>query len=776
MEGSFVSHPLIKQNKVERRLYQEVIAGKALTRNTLVVLPTGLGKTIIAALVAAVRLYRYPNSKVLFIAPTRPLVEQHKSVLREIMRIDPEKINSLTGKVNPSERGVLWEKSDIVCATPQVIQNDVMCKRYDLKKVSLTVFDECHKAVGEHPYVYIAKIYKETSENPLILAMTASPGSDAEKIEEVKKNLFLEGVEVRDESSPDVAPYIKRREIEWIMIELPDEFREIVEILTGELKKALFKLREGGLLEDVDVKNLRRKDLIDVKFNIQKMIGDETSPEIFEHLKTVANAIRLTYMLEIIETQGTSSLLKYMERVEKESNRSGARESLKELVASREFKRVKALLSFLKDKNVEHPKLSKLVNILKEHFKIKPNSRVLIFTNYRVSAKFISEYLSDNGFLSQWFIGQGKRITKGMTQKEQLETLDRFRDGTIRILVATSVAEEGLDIEECDLVIFYDSVPSAIRRIQRMGRTGRSRKGRVVVLITKGTRDEGYYWASFHKERKMRKLLESMSGIYGIRDYKSPNFIRAFFDEGQTSLDQFIDMNEEEEKEETREEVESRFFVVVDSREMKSPVVRDLSLLGVEIEVKPLEVGDYIISEKVAVERKTTKDFLDSIVDGRLFEQAKKLTSSYEKPIMIIEGESLYGYRDMDPNAIRGAILSLLLDFPIKILRTENPKETSRFLYNLIKREQEGGRKHISVRHGKVPSSIDEIQEYVLAGIPNVDRVRASLLLKEFKTLRNIFNSDIKDLMKVPRVGKKIAEEIFKIANTPYKGTDDTSA
>ncbi|MHA1626721.1 MAG: DEAD/DEAH box helicase [Candidatus Asgardarchaeia archaeon] len=775
MERSFVKHPLIKENKVERRLYQEVIAGKALTRNTLVVLPTGLGKTIIAALVAAVRLHRYPNSKVLFIAPTRPLVEQHKSVLRDTMRIDPERINSLTGKINPTERRELWEKSDIICATPQVIQNDVVCKRYELRRVSLVVFDECHKAVGEHPYVYIAKVYKESSENPLILAMTASPGSDVEKIEEVKKNLFLEGVEVRDENSPDVIPYIRKREIEWMMIELPDEFREIIKILTDELKKELFRLKEGGFIDGVDVKNMKRKDLIDIKFNIQKVIGSGASPEIFECLKAVANAIRLTYMLEIIETQGTSSLLRYMERIEKESKRSGARESLKELVASMEFKRIRALLSFLKEKNVEHPKLSKLLSILKDHFMKKPNSRVLVFTNYRVSAKFISEYLSENGLSAQWFIGQGKRITKGMTQREQLETLDKFRSGEIRILVATSVAEEGLDIEECDLVVFYDSVPSAIRRIQRMGRTGRSRRGRVVVLITKGTRDEGYYWASFHKERKMRKLLESMSSIGGAREYRLLNFVRAFFDESQTSLDQFIEMNERKE-EEAREKAESKFSIIVDSREMKSSVVRELSLLGVEVEVRPLDVGDYVISEKVVVERKTTRDFLDSIVDGRLFDQVRKLSSSYEKPIMIIEGESLYGYRDINPNAVRGAILSLLLDFPIKILRTENPKETSMFLYNIIRREQEGGKRHPSVRHGKVPSTVDEIQEYILAGIPNVDRVRASLLLKEFKTLRNIFNSSVKDLMKVPHVGKKIAEEIFKIANTPYKGTDDTSA
>ncbi|MHA1859702.1 MAG: helicase-related protein, partial [Candidatus Asgardarchaeia archaeon] len=604
MERSFVKHPLIKENKVERRLYQEVIAGKALMRNTLVVLPTGLGKTIIAALVAAVRLHRYPNSKVLFIAPTRPLVEQHKSVLRDTMRIDPERINSLTGKINPTERRELWEKSDIICATPQVIQNDVVCKRYELRRVSLVVFDECHKAVGEHPYVYIAKVYKESSENPLILAMTASPGSDVEKIEEVKKNLFLEGVEVRDENSPDVIPYIRKREIEWMMIELPDEFREIIKILTDELKKALFRLKEGGFIDGVDVKNMKRKDLIDIKFNIQKVIGSGASPEIFECLKAVANAIRLTYMLEIIETQGTSSLLRYMERIEKESKRSGARESLKELVASMEFKRIRALLSFLKEKNVEHPKLSKLLSILKDHFMKKPNSRVLVFTNYRVSAKFISEYLSENGLSAQWFIGQGKRITKGMTQREQLETLDKFRSGEIRILVATSVAEEGLDIEECDLVVFYDSVPSAIRRIQRMGRTGRSRRGRVVVLITKGTRDEGYYWASFHKERKMRKLLESMSSIGGAREYRLLNFIRAFFDESQTSLDQFIEMNERKE-EEAREKAESKFSIIVDSREMKSSVVRELSLLGVEVEVRPLDVGDYVISEKVVVERKT---------------------------------------------------------------------------------------------------------------------------------------------------------------------------
>ena len=207
----YFSHPLIKEDSVEMRLYQERILGSISGANSMVVLPTGLGKTNVALLLSAQRVRR---GKVLFMAPTRPLAAQHGKVFRELLKVAPEKQALITGIVPPAEREKIYSQSKIIFATPQTIQNDVITGSLRLSEFSLLIFDEAHRSVGEYPYPFIAEKYMKDCETPLILGLTASPGDNAVKIREICQSLYIENIEVRTEDDEDVKPYVYRKKIE----------------------------------------------------------------------------------------------------------------------------------------------------------------------------------------------------------------------------------------------------------------------------------------------------------------------------------------------------------------------------------------------------------------------------------------------------------------------------------------------------------------------------------------------------------------------------------
>src|SRR3989344_4713831 len=191
------------------RLYQETIFSTAAQKNTLVVLPTGIGKTNVFLMLAAHRLKQFPNSKVLFIGPTRPLVEQYILVFRKHFDIKEDEMAVFTGFVSPGKRAEMLKSAKVIFSTPQGLENDIISGRIRLDDVSLLGVDEAHRAVGGYAYVFIAKKYQKTALYPRILALTASPGSDLEKISEVCSNLFIEEIEVRTPDDPDVKPYVQ---------------------------------------------------------------------------------------------------------------------------------------------------------------------------------------------------------------------------------------------------------------------------------------------------------------------------------------------------------------------------------------------------------------------------------------------------------------------------------------------------------------------------------------------------------------------------------------
>ncbi|UCC91620.1 MAG: DEAD/DEAH box helicase family protein, partial [Candidatus Aenigmatarchaeota archaeon] len=186
---AYVEHPLIRKDSLESRLYQEAILGRAVENDLLCVLPTGLGKTPIAIVLSVFRLEKYPDSKIMVLAPTKPLIEQHQNSFMEMIDLPEKEFVLLTGMVKPSEREESYRSSKFIFATPQTVENDLKNRRLDLSDFSLVVFDEAHHSIGDYAYPYIANVYLSKARNPRILGLSASPGGTKEKIREIMKNL-----------------------------------------------------------------------------------------------------------------------------------------------------------------------------------------------------------------------------------------------------------------------------------------------------------------------------------------------------------------------------------------------------------------------------------------------------------------------------------------------------------------------------------------------------------------------------------------------------------
>ncbi|MFX0011395.1 MAG: helicase-related protein, partial [Candidatus Hermodarchaeota archaeon] len=484
----------MKENYVSRRAYQENIFINCLNTNCLVVIPTGLGKTIIALMLAIHRLSKEPHSKVIFLAPTKPLVNQHYKSFLDLTTIPEESLKAITGTTPPERRKEMWDSLKIAFMTPQVLQNDIISNFYSLKDVSLIIFDECHRSVGDYAYCFIAKKYIESSKIHQILGLTASPGSTEGKITEIRNNLFIDHVEIRTEKDSDVKPYIYNVDNEWLKVKLPAEFINIKKIITEKLRTIYKDLKRLDLLNSSDLTKITRKDLLKLDERINRRINssrtEEEKYELFIAKKNTANAIRLSHMDELIETQGISALDDYIKKNLEKIKKNTANKSLTELFRDSGIKRIFELIDANKQKGIVHPKLEKLLELLHEQISENKDSRILVFCHFRDSVNNIVKFLErDEIIKAHKFVGQvSKTSDKGLTQKEQIQLLDKFKEGIYNTLVATSVGEEGLDIAECDLVIFYDTVPSAIRSIQRRGRTGRKKEGKVFILMAEGTR------------------------------------------------------------------------------------------------------------------------------------------------------------------------------------------------------------------------------------------------------------------------------------------------
>jgi len=729
----YIEHPLIKPGTVEARTYQQLLAADVLRKgNSMIVAPTALGKTIVAVLVAAERLQKYRGSRVLILSPSKPLAIQHEESFRDFL-LAP--CTSLTGSINPEERVKRWNESRVISATPQTIESDILAGRYDLGDVSLLVFDECHRAVGSYSYVFLASSYMQTAKNPLILGLTASPGADEDKIKTVCSNLFLNEVVVKTEKDPDVRPYLKPIRIEWVRVKMKPELEEIRDLLKKVLKTRLKMLKNLGVIETVSV---GKRDLLKARGRVQNRIARSSNPpkSCYRAISLIAASINVEHSLELLETQGIHPLYKYLTRLKKKNTRAA-----RSLIMDPDFTRAMYLTRKASVSGVEHPKLDRLIEILRKELE-GGDSRIIVFTQFRDTLEEIYQRCVREGINAVKFYGQNSRSgEKGLTQKQQRDIIKSFRMGNHDVLISTSVAEEGIDIPSVDLVVMYEPVPSEIRMIQRRGRTGRRRSGRMVVLMTEKTRDEAYYYSSIRKEKTMK---ESLRGGSMKIELTPPEFPET---DGE------------------------RPFIYVDSREVNSRVLRELRKMGVDFELRTLSVGDYQVSDDTVIERKTTQDFLGSIMDKRLYRQAREMVENFKRPVMIIEGDDLYsGF--MNPDAVRGALASVAVDFGIPIIPTRSPADTAAMIRRIALREQREGKPDMRIRTDKKPLTLQEKQLFIVESLPYIGSKYARRLLESFGSVEAVMNASEKELMEVEGIGKRIASEIRKVIETEFRDSE----
>ena len=507
---STVEHPRVRPGVLEDRQYQATIAQAAIAHNTLVVLPTGLGKTAIALRVAAEALLGSPTRSVLFLAPTRPLVVQHAGEVERTLFAPKPLV--LTGAVAPERRAELLAPPQVVVATPQVVANDLATGEFPLATFSLIVFDEAHRAVGDYPYVAIGRANRE-GPGARVLAMTASPGGSLPRIRAVWANLGIERFEYRTEQSPDVAPYLHGIGVETVVVPVPPEVRHLAILLTAAIGRAGQTLSKLGLLAEGD---RNRRSVLAVGEQLHRQVavarssGGPAPATLWQAVTAQSVMMKGLHALDLIESQGVDALREFLARQSAPTGRR-ATPAQRAFLSDPDVVEVRRRLAEL---TLEHPKLATAVTRVAEELRAKPAARAIVFSQFRDTVdRLVQEFeaLHDPRVRAARFVGQAAHGDEpGLSPKEQVALLERFRGGGVNCLVATSVAEEGLDIPATDLVVFYEPIPDVIRTIQRRGRTGRARVGRAVVLVAEGTRDVSLQRAAFARERRMHEMLEKV--------------------------------------------------------------------------------------------------------------------------------------------------------------------------------------------------------------------------------------------------------------------------
>jgi len=489
------------------RKYQQKIFESCNKKNCLVVLPTGIGKTLIALMLAISRMKQFPGEKVVFLAPTKPLAEQHLEYFKKHLPELFGEMQLFTGAVKANLRKKIWQTTDIIFSTPQCVANDLKNNLYDLEDVCLLIEDEAHRCIKNYDYNYVAQKYKEQSKNQRILGLTASPGSEENKIKQICKNLSVQEVELRTRESEDVKQYLQKLEFKKILVEFPPQFQEIRQILKKLFDRYIDELKNRRILFGP----VSKTKLIELQKKIMGAIARGNKN--FNYLKgasACAQTIKIQHALELLETQTLGSFNKYLKNLFNQAAKKQSK-GVVTLVSKPEFNFAFMQSNELLAKKIEHPKLKKLIElIIKERIK-NEKTKIIVFTQYRDTATTISKQLNEiPDIRAKVFVGQAKKENTGLSQKEQKQRIKQFALGNIDVLCATCIAEEGLDIPEVNAVIFYEPIPSAIRAIQRAGRTARLKKGKLIILITKNTRDEAYYYVSRAREKKMCSAINSI--------------------------------------------------------------------------------------------------------------------------------------------------------------------------------------------------------------------------------------------------------------------------
>jgi Fanconi anemia group M protein len=553
-------------------------------------------------------------------------------------------------------------------------------------------------------------------------------------------------------------------DIEKIFVELPDNFSEVKHYLDLCIKSKTRELKEYGFVTGSF--SYGKKSLLQLQGAIHARIAKgEKDFEVLKSMSLLAEIIKIHHSIELLETQGVDQLKQYVEKLEKEAI-SGKTKASQNLVRDVNFRSAIVKLNNISE-DFEHPKINKLMEIVKKELD-ESQKKIMIFTHYRDSGSKITKMLNEAGYKSKLFVGQAKKKDTGLTQKAQKEMIEEFSSGKFDVLVSSSVGEEGLDIPQVDIVLFYEPVPSAIRKIQRSGRTGRLEKGKIIMLITKNTIDEVYFHVARNKERRMYSAIKDIKKDFTLNDMTNDNNKNIKkSSEKKITLNDYEDKYSANDSKQKEKRKNSDIKIYADYREKGSNVLKCLIDNDVELRLEKLAIGDFLLSSKVVVEYKNVQDFVDSIIDGRLLSQLRDL-KKYERPLIIVEGEEdIYSARRVHPNAIRGMLATITVSYGIPLIQTKTSQETAELLMIIAKRVQSDEKADVT-HHFSKPTSLKEQQEYFISALPNIGMGGARPLLKRFGTVKGIVNASEKELQEAEQIGPKKAKTLKELFDTEW--------
>ena len=493
-------HNGLQDGVVEARAYQLEAVDVALSSSTLLVLPTAAGKTAVAWMTMAEMLER-TNGWALMIAPTAALVKQHLDDLELVFDKDLTKPISMSGAIPPNKREGIWNRGRLVVSTPQVVRNDVNRGLLDLSDCCLLIIDEAHHSTGERAEAQVADLYLEFANEPLILGMTASPGSNTEKVEEICNRLGVARIHLRTSEDNMVSEHLANLDIEELKVRVPNEIRELAEPLVRWQESIVERERRLGRY--VMPGGVTHRGLANAmeRANLAVRRGQSDA---YGSMSRIGLAMSLHHLINHLLCQGLAAAREFLDR--KETGEDAGKKNTRNLLRD---SRIRSLRDSLAEMPESHSKVGAVRRLVRERIRRDSESRIIVFATYRDTVSALETALLNlKDVRPIQFIGQSKRGSgTGLTQKQQVERIESFRSGEGNVLIATSVGEEGLDIPTADLVIFYEPVASEIRTIQRRGRTGRQRDGDVVVLIAEDTRDEGARAAALRREQNMHRAV-----------------------------------------------------------------------------------------------------------------------------------------------------------------------------------------------------------------------------------------------------------------------------
>lgn len=505
-------------SNVSHREYQYNVSQICFRYNTLVCLPTGAGKTFIAAVVM-MNFYRwYPQGKIIFMAPTRTLVNQQVEACANFTNIKKDRFIIMTGNNTPgAARKEIWKQKSVFFCTPQIVQNDIAKKRLDPSKIILLIVDEAHHARNNYAYSVVVRQIAARSSQFRVIGLSATPGSDLIGVQSVIYNLMISKIFYLDESDPDIAQYQHETNIEFVPVKLGTDESVLEDALGQIIQNLAQQLQVRGHLKTSNPKTLTRGTVYFQMNSFQKSQMIKNT-EFFRILDQFSVLLSLTSMMEKLAKYGTGMLNQALKDFQNKKQ-SVARVKVEE---SPQFQSLLKLAE--RSKNVSHPKLARLGVIIEDFINQNPQSRIIVFTQFRASAVSIEEHLKKIPIVKcSIFVGHNDtRHNEGLDESTQIAIIDLFRKGSINCIIATSVGEEGLDIGEVDLIVCFDTTASPLKTVQRMGRTGRKRKGKVIFLMTEGIEEKNIAKAQ-NTRNYMKTQLNNAANKFTLYEPSTPN-------------------------------------------------------------------------------------------------------------------------------------------------------------------------------------------------------------------------------------------------------------